>query len=278
MYVDQNTTKAAKLTATLWADSTYGYIVDREKDHIQEAAQQASFPLEHWTCVHGCGLCTKGNEGKARPLQTAPIVIIEMGYNDDDNMNSEAARENMQMQTWFQSLKANALDIRQVIFIDQPTYFAATGKQITAGRFTQDAVILVEKLNIAACRFRADGNLYAGMLYKEGFLCQDPLTCKTYQIHGKYMSKGGNEALWIDEEHPSSLGAVIHFKCLAAALLEEYKCIFEFGEFPCRGMGAVLGGDAAELGGTAEHLAASLVVESAFDRIMGNSQVSSEFS
>ena len=44
-------------------------------------------------------------------------------------------------------------------------------------------------------------------------------------------------------------------------------------------MGAVLGGDAAELGGTAEHLAASFFfVESAFDRIMGNSQVSSEFS
>ena len=278
MYVDQNTTKAAKLTATLWADSTYGYIDDREIDHIQEAAQQASFPLEHWTCVHGGGLCTKGNEGKARLLQTAPIVIIEMGYNDDDNMYSEAARENMQKQTWFQSLKANAVDIRQVIFIEQPTYFAATGKQITAGRFTKDAVNLVEKLNIAACRFRADGNLYAGMLYKEGCLWQDPSTCKTSKSHGKYMSEDGNEALWIDEEHPSSLGAVIHFKCLAAALLEEYKFIFEFEEFPCREMGAVLGGDAAELGGTAEHLAASLVVESASDRIMGNSQVSSDLS
>ena len=220
--------------ATLWADSTYGYLDQDGGAQIQKAAGQVAFPLEHWTCIHGCGLCTKGNEVNARPLEAAPIVIIEMGYNDDDNMNREAARKKMQEQTWFMNLKAKAMEIKQVIFIEQPTYKSADGEGVTGGRFTEDAVNLVrEELCIPADKFRVDGRkLYAGMPLEGDGLRQDPETCKAYEVHGKYFTTAGEGPMWIDKEHPSALGAEAHFKLLAAALLEHFKLIFEIEERP----------------------------------------------
>ena len=102
----------------MWADSTYAYI---DEKLIHTIAVELHFPLENFTCTYGAGLCTKGTEMPGRTRTAAPVVIIEMGYNDDKKLSTGDFAKGMQKQSWFTFLKDQASTVKHVIFTLRPT-------------------------------------------------------------------------------------------------------------------------------------------------------------
>ena len=136
-------------SVALWADSTYAYI---DEELIRTIAVELHFPLENFTCTYGAGLCTKGLvEGRTRTA--APVVIIEMGYNDESIISTCDALVGMREQSWFTALKNQASTVKRVIFIQQPSYYQVAqktyrkkkfyGKIIVGSRWTTEAAQLV---------------------------------------------------------------------------------------------------------------------------------------
>ena len=143
------------LSVAFWADSTYGYI---DEERISNIAVELDFPLATFTCTHGAGLATKGIESTCRDRTAAPVVIIEMGYNDESQLSKDSAVVGMRKQSWFTALKDQVSTVKRAIFIQQPAYHQvaqktcrrrgtrkslADGQLIEGSRWTTEAAQLV---------------------------------------------------------------------------------------------------------------------------------------
>jgi hypothetical protein len=214
-------------SVALWADSTYAYIVEKL---IRTIAAELHFPLENFMQSDGAGLCTKGLvEGRFETA--APVVIIEMGYNDESIISTCDALVRMREQSWFTALKNQASTVKRVIFIQQPSYYQVAqqkcrkkkiyGKIIVGSRWTTEAAQLVwAELKIQTVVFdvRAE-EIYDGFIRKEGDqLWQDDTRCRSYTIDHVDYSNDDRRALWYDAFHPAASGAEAHFRLLAMAL------------------------------------------------------------
>ena len=119
----------AQLSFSLWSDSTY---IKLDRLTAVETAAKAGCTLVGFDPIMGAGLVTKGNETKAE-FQLAPVVLIEMGYNDDkeDQMSNSALFHKIVKQSWYQALSKGRHHIAQVVFVFQPSYrqVASIGKK-----------------------------------------------------------------------------------------------------------------------------------------------------
>ena len=178
-------------SVALWADSTYAYI---DEELIRTIAVELHFPLENFTCTYGAGLCTNNPlfEKPGRTITAAPVVIIEMGYNDDDEslLSTWDARAGMREQSWFTALKNQASTVNRVIFIQQPSYYQVAqktykgkkfmNKRIVGSTWTTEAAKLVWdelKIQTVVLDVRTE-EIYDGFIRKEGDLWQDEAKCR----------------------------------------------------------------------------------------------------
>ena len=222
-------------SVALWADSTYAYI---DEKLIHTIAVELHFPLENFTCTYGAGLCTKGTEMPGRTRTAAPVVIIEMGYNDDDEslLSTWDARAGMREQSWFTALKHQASTVKRVIFIQQPSYYQVAqktlrrkkifGKLIEGSRWTTEAAQLVWaelKIQTVVLDVPAE-EIYVGFIRRGVDLWQDEAKCRSYTIRSEDVDYSADcqPALWYDALHPSPSGAEAHYRLLVKALKRSF--------------------------------------------------------
>lgn len=214
----------------LWADSSYGPL--EEKD-ILPMAKELNFPLVHFTCSFGGGLTVKGDfhDPAGKPED---IVIIEMGYNDESNMSADNAIQKMRKQQWYKVLSQSASMVKFVIFIHQPTYrqvcppkkkncFNAgwkSGEALEGSKYTAQAMQLCQELRIPALCLKGHSaqDLFAHMLIeKDGEVWQNEAVSRCAARCTKKSpdyNAAGELAHWEDSQHPTAIGAQLHFRCL----------------------------------------------------------------
>jgi hypothetical protein len=207
-----------------------------KETRIKEVASELSFPLANFACYYGAGLASKGDESGGRQ-GAAEMVIIEMGYNDPENMSEQDAVSKMRKQTWFKTLSQARSDIKRVVFVRQPGYRQVAGARkrkgtqwergqlVPGSQWTNAAAALVhDELDIATTVLEEPGEkLYAGMeIGDDGDLWQDIATCRSYTSSGVDYDKHGKPALWYDAQHPSAEGAELHFRRLVAVLQRNF--------------------------------------------------------
>ena len=83
---------------------------------------------------YGAGLVTRGY-GWRSCYTAAPIVVVEMGYNDP-KISEGDPREKMQAQPWFPNLREARVQVELVIFLVQPEYKQCFGVQ-KQGKYTR---------------------------------------------------------------------------------------------------------------------------------------------
>jgi hypothetical protein len=219
----------------LWADSSYGPL--EEKD-ILKLAKEVNFPIVTFNCSFGGGLTVKGDFHDPAGKPEA-VVIIEMGYNDESEMSSEAAVQKMRQQQWYKVLSQSTSVVKFVIFIQQPSYRQVCppkkknffnsgwtkGTMVEGAKYTEQAMQLCQQeLRIPALNFecRSVQEMFSDMLiHKEGEVWQNEAVSRCAERctkKGPDYNKDGQLALWEDSYHPTALGAEVHFRCLAKAL------------------------------------------------------------
>ena len=212
-----------RLWFALWTDSTYARATNKR---LFDIATQTKFSLMSISHDYGAGLVTRGY-GWRSCYTAAPIVVVEMGYNDP-KISEGDPREKMQAQPWFSNLREARVQVELVIFLVQPEYkqcfevqkqgkYTRTpGEVVQPGPFLKAAAALVqEELALKVHILERPGeDLFDGFILLDGDLWQDAKTCRS--------DTANNEAImWEDAEHPSARGAEEHMRRLIGVLKEE---------------------------------------------------------
>lgn len=207
---------------SLWADSSYGPLVEKDMVRI---AQEMSFPLSNFTMSYDAGLTVVGcdNHGGGSELTPNAVVLIQMGYNDDADLNPDKVAAKMRKQKWYCKLYDSRHVVKFVIFIYEPTYKMtvppASKKQakkfvkgtVTEGsKFTSQAIQLCQQeLGIPAFEMRSNsaGEFFEGMV-------QTDASGTAWQVE--------NTLLWEDNVHPTAKGGETHFRSVIKAFQARY--------------------------------------------------------
>lgn len=221
-------------SVALWADSTYGPL---EQVNIMKMAKEMEFPLSSFTCSFGAGLTVKGDFHDPAG-QPADVVIIEMGYNDENSFSPTEAIEQMRKRKWYSVLWSSAAQIKFVVFVHQPTYKQtcpprkkkkkratewAEGAPVEGSKWTDEAMTLVAELGIPTlCLKVPAAQLFEGMLVSDecGVVWQSG--GRSYTEAGVDYTEEGNPALWEDSWHPTKAGAEVHFRSLVKVFTKEF--------------------------------------------------------
>jgi hypothetical protein len=176
-------------------------------------------------------MACKGGDGQR--ITVAQVVVVEMGYCDNQHMSGTEAKEIFCKQKWFQTLKAGVNVVKKIVFVRQPSYQQSAGAGSTGqliegpGKLLDHAADLVRtELAIESCVFYYPAeDFFAGLILKEDGLWQDPSACPV-SLWGGLSACGvdytaeGHIAAWYDAEHPSKEGAEVHLRRLIVALKE----------------------------------------------------------
>jgi len=220
-----------EISVALWSDSTYGSL---DTSKVQEVAKELGFPLSNFACSYGAGLATKGDETGVR-REVAGLVIVEMGYNDEQMPGSNMTVQKMRQQLWFKALSEARAAVKSIVFVRQPSYCQvagtrkrkcetlARGSTVHGSQLTDAAAQLVRSelgIEVSILDRPAD-ELFAGFtLGQNGEVWQDSATCRSYTSHGVDYDASDRPALWYDARHPSAAGAELHLRRLIAVLQE----------------------------------------------------------
>ena len=214
---------------TLWTDSTYKSMSESE---MRLVSQQAGVPMIAPKVVCGGGLTKKGQENElpAVPWTVAQTVLVEMGYNDPEDMTLEQALAGMRRQSWYSTLSSMRDHVGRVVFIRQEGYHqmagARAGSRATTTRALQpgqwvhgsrwtDAVARAvgDELRITTLVAIIGGDWsFRGFIRDvNGELWQDPACCRQ-------TAADPSRVWWMDAYHPTHEGAREHLMLLLNCL------------------------------------------------------------
>lgn len=221
----------------LWSDSTYGHSTT---ERLLPVASAAGFPLRDIVHDFGAGYAVKG---LGASYTSAPIVAIELGYNDSA-ANRTLNTDLMRHQPWFLTLsESQAGDIKNVILIPQSTYRQGSsgggrklgrnskrrpqwsfGQLVETGLLLQTAADLINSLGIPVQVLDSSpGDLFDGFHTVDGDLWQLRNTCFSYVSYNTSYTEDGQRALWDDALHFSAFGAELHLTNVVQALLRHQR-------------------------------------------------------